>query len=45
MVGNGSGLTVSISHLLFADNTLIFYEVGKSQVQYLILTSMLFEPM
>ncbi|WMV31905.1 hypothetical protein MTR67_025290 [Solanum verrucosum] len=42
-VGNGYGPPVSISHLLFADDTLVFCGAKKSQVQYLSLTLMLFE--
>ena len=42
-VGNDYGSPVSISHLLFADDTLVFCGAKKSQVQYLSLTLMLFE--
>ncbi|XP_075099232.1 uncharacterized protein LOC142176070 [Nicotiana tabacum] len=42
-VGNISGLTVSVSHLLFADDTLIFCGAKKSQVEYLKLTLLIFE--
>lgn len=42
-VGNRSGHSVSVSHLLFADDTLIFCGAKNTQVHYLTLTLMIFE--
>nr|XP_016501300.1 PREDICTED: uncharacterized mitochondrial protein AtMg01250-like [Nicotiana tabacum] len=42
-VGNEEGNFVIVSHLLYADDTLIFSGAEKSQVLYLNLTLMIFE--
>lgn len=42
-VGNNSDIPVSVSHLLYAYDTLIFCGAEKLQVQYLNLTLLLFE--
>ncbi|KAF5476218.1 hypothetical protein F2P56_007951, partial [Juglans regia] len=42
-VGNGSGGPIIISHLLFADDTLVFYEADNSQIQTLRALLLCFE--
>nr|XP_009794949.1 PREDICTED: uncharacterized protein LOC104241713 [Nicotiana sylvestris] len=42
-VGRPQGNPISISHLLYADDTLVFCGAEKSQVQYLNLTLLIFE--
>lgn len=42
-VRNNRGIPISVSHLLFADDTLIFCGAERSQVLYLNLTLMFFE--
>lgn len=39
----GRGSTINISHLLYADDTLIFCGADRSQVLYLNLTLLIFE--
>lgn len=42
-VGINSGNTISISHLLYVDDTLIFCDADKTQILYLNFTLLLFE--
>jgi len=42
-VGNNEDNSISVTHLLYADDTLTFCGTEKSQVQYLNLTLLLFE--
>ncbi|XP_019242382.1 PREDICTED: uncharacterized protein LOC109222482 [Nicotiana attenuata] len=42
-ISSNSGNSISISHLLNADDTLIFCGAGKLQLQYLNLTLLIFE--
>ncbi|XP_047259647.1 uncharacterized protein LOC124892403, partial [Capsicum annuum] len=39
----GNRITTNISHFLYADDTLIFYEADRNQVLYLNLTLLIFE--
>nr|XP_016515287.1 PREDICTED: uncharacterized protein LOC107831999 [Nicotiana tabacum] len=42
-VGNNAETSVTVTHLLYADDTLIFCGAERSQVQFLNLTLLLFE--
>lgn len=43
LISFGIGSRAYVSHLLFADDTLVFCDAEKSQVQHLSITMMLFE--
>lgn len=42
-VGTNDDNSASVSHLLYADDTFVFNEVKKLQMQYLKVTGLLFE--
>lgn len=42
-IGNNIDSSASVSHLLYADDTLIFCGADRSQVQHLNLTLLIFE--
>ena len=42
-IGNQLGVNLKISHLLYADDTLIFYDAKAEQVSYIRVVLVIFE--